>query len=81
MSVNSERLETANGVINLLMPGTRLLVQNDRICVEWKSSKGMVCKQWQTHKGSFFPTWSDKFPTGGTVTTAIALNLSSYLLA
>jgi hypothetical protein len=72
MTIFLKRLETANQVINLLMPSTRLLVQSDHICVEWKTSKGIVCKQWQTHKGSFFPTWSEKFPTGGTVTTAIA---------
>lgn len=70
--INQERLEISNKIIALLMPKTRLFVRNHRIWVEWVIMRSLTTKQWQTSRGSFYPTWSNKFPTGGTYTVAIA---------
>jgi len=72
MAIDYKRLEISNQVINLLQHSVRIFEKNNRIWVEWESSKGLVTRQWQTHGGSFYPVWSHRFPVGGTYTVAIA---------
>ena len=70
--INNDRLIVANQVINLLMPGVKLIKKTGWIWVEWRGAGKTYCKQWQTLSGSFYPVWSNKFPEGGTRTTAMA---------
>lgn len=73
--INQSRLEVANQVLEYFEGGYEFhlgINRNKALTLSWAVNEKLTTRMWMTQRGSFYPTWSDICPTGGTHITAIA---------
>ena len=67
-------LEQCQAVADAIHPGMVFDVTRGRVHLSWTSHRGERRRyRWDAPEGSHYPTWSNRFPSGGTVTTAFDL--------
>ena len=72
-------LQQCQAVADALRPGITLDVARGRVHLSWANYRGESHRyRWDAPEGSHFPTWSNKFPPDGTLTTAFDLLIRRF---
>lgn len=67
-----DRLEVANRVLQTFATDTAMELETGHVVISWTTQSTTFRRRWMTRGQDFYPVWKNKWPHGGTASTALS---------